>query len=205
MSEWLSVIFTEQGDLSHLMVLVACFTLIFIAELGDKSQFMCIALASRFKPSEVFVGASLGFACLNLIAVIFGHTLSTFIPDIVLAVLVCVLFVFFGFHCLLAGPEEDHQFEKKTLGKAIISSFLLIVLAELGDKTQLSVIALSSNQMPVLVFIASTLALIASTAIAVVFGVKLIKRVPKKLFDQMSAGLFFIFAAISAYKAIVLF
>lgn len=175
------------------------FVLIFLAELGDKTQLVCMTLAARHRPWPVFIGASLAFVVLNVLAVLFGATLSTWVPHNVMILIVAGMFALFGIQSLRAAAEEEEAAEAETKGgrHVVISAFLLIFVAELGDKTQIAVAGLASTAPPVPVWIGSTLALVASSAMGVVAGRTLLQKIPMKLLSRVS-GVFFLALALLA-------
>ncbi|MEJ2528971.1 MAG: TMEM165/GDT1 family protein, partial [Gammaproteobacteria bacterium] len=67
---------TEQ-----LSITVSTFTLISLAEIGDKSQLVCITLASRHRHWPILLGAATAFALLNFVAVVFGAGIATWVPE----------------------------------------------------------------------------------------------------------------------------
>jgi putative Ca2+/H+ antiporter (TMEM165/GDT1 family) len=169
------------------------FFLIFAAEIGDKSQLVCMALAVRYRAVPVLAGSILAFLLLNSVAVIFGAAIAGWIPELAIAIAVSVLFLGFGLHALLANADDE------------FSTFALITLAELGDKTQLAVIALSSQGNPTSVWLGSTLALVATSIMAVWAGRTLLQRIPIVLLHRISGILFIVLSSLAAYSAYLIY
>ena len=83
-------------------ILVSTFGLIFLAELGDKTQLAAIAMAARsHSPLAVFVGAMAGFGLLTLVGVAFGGVIARFVPDAYVRFAAGALFIFFGILILM--------------------------------------------------------------------------------------------------------
>jgi putative Ca2+/H+ antiporter (TMEM165/GDT1 family) len=185
------------------------FLLIFAAEIGDKSQLVCMALAVRYRALPVLAGSILAFLLLNSIAVIFGSAIASLIPELGIAIAVCLLFLGFGLHALLAGTDNeevtDEDLQVKSQRHILFSTFVLITLAELGDKTQLAVVALSSQSDPLSVWLGSMLALVATSIIAVWAGRTLLQRIPISLLHRMSGILFIILSALAGYSAYLIY
>jgi putative Ca2+/H+ antiporter (TMEM165/GDT1 family) len=80
---------------------------------------------------------------------------------------------------------------------------LLITVAEFGDKTQLAVVALSSSTAPIAVWLGSTAALASSSALGVLAGQTILKKMPLGLLHKISGSIFLVLAAIAAYRAYV--
>jgi putative Ca2+/H+ antiporter (TMEM165/GDT1 family) len=179
------------------------FSLIALAELGDKSQLVCMTLAARYRALPVLLGACLAFALLNLLAVLFGALVASWIPPFWLGLTVAALFGLFGIQALLFDDEDDEAQQSFKTGHGIfISALLLIFVAEFGDKTQLAVAALGSNYPLLPVWLGATLALWLLTLLAVLIGQRLLTRLPLKRLHQLSGLLFIGLAALSLYQVL---
>ena len=89
------------GNIAELSATTATsFALIAAAEIGDKSQLVCMTLASRHRAMPVLLGAIAAFAFLNTLAVIFGVAIASWLPESIVAAIVAVLFAVFGVHSL---------------------------------------------------------------------------------------------------------
>lgn len=166
-----------------------------LAEMGDKTQLVCMTLAVRHRGLPIFVGAVAAFAVLNALAVAVGSALGTWVPERVLAGVVAVLFALFGLYALRRGADGDEVVEERAGGSVLVAAFLLILLSELGDKTQLAVAGLSSAANAVAVWVGATLALAATSAMAVVAGRTVLQRVPIVLLHRLSGVVFLGLAA----------
>ncbi|MEY3759946.1 MAG: hypothetical protein RIR39_1437, partial [Pseudomonadota bacterium] len=71
------------------------FALIAAAEIGDKSQLVCMTLASRHRAMPVLLGAIAAFSFLNTLAVVFGVAIASWLPDYIVAATVAFLFAAF--------------------------------------------------------------------------------------------------------------
>lgn len=178
------------------------FALIAAAEIGDKSQLVCMTLASRHRGMPVIWGAIAAFALLNTLAVVFGAAIAKWLPDYVVAGTVSLLFAAFGLHALMNHDEDDDEEVVEKSGHGIFfTTFLLITVAEFGDKTQLAVVAFSSTANPYAVWIGSTLALIFTSALGVLAGRTILQKLPLSLLHKISGVLFLVLAAIASAKA----
>ncbi|MBF0185865.1 MAG: TMEM165/GDT1 family protein [Magnetococcales bacterium] len=179
--------------LAAIPVTATTFALIFLAELGDKTQLVCMTLAARHRPMPVFLGALFAFIILNVLAVLFGSALSSWIPKTVLVWVVAAMFALFGIQALRASGDEEEEEEvaEQSGHSIIIRAFLMIFLAELGDKTQIAVIGMASTAPMVPVWVGATLALGASSALGVLVGRTLLQKISKPLLNRAS-GLFFL-------------
>jgi putative Ca2+/H+ antiporter (TMEM165/GDT1 family) len=179
------------------------FALVGAAEFGDKSQLVCMALAARHRHWPVLGGAVLAFALLNLMAVAFGAAAGQWLPERWVAGAVALLFAGFGIRALLAkAEEEDGEIQEKTGHGIFATTFLMIFLAEFGDKTQLAVAGLGAAQPPAPVWLGATLALAATSAVGIWAGRTLLRRVPQSVMHRIGGLLFLGFAAFAAQRAV---
>lgn len=177
------------------------FALIVTAEIGDKSQLVCMALASKHKALPVLLGASAAFALLNTLAVVFGVAIASWLPEYLVAGTVAFLFATFGIHALRVTDDDDEEIKEKSGHGIFFTTFLLITVAEFGDKTQLAVVALSSTSMPAAVWIGSTVALVTTSALGVLAGRTILQKFPLALLHRISGVIFLVLAAGAAYRA----
>ncbi|MGZ4998904.1 MAG: TMEM165/GDT1 family protein [Methylomonas sp.] len=180
------------------------FALIAAAEIGDKSQLVCMTLASRHRGLPVLWGAVAAFSLLNTLAVVFGVAIADWLPEYLVAAIVALLFGAFGIHALLNhdGENDDQEEVVEKSGHGIfLTTFLLITVAEFGDKTQLAVVAFSSTAQPSAVWLGSTLALTFTSALGILAGRTVLQKIPLTLLHKISGVIFLVLAAIAGYKS----
>ncbi len=182
---------------------VTSFALIAAAEMGDKSQLVCMTLAARHKALPVMWGAIAAFALLNTLAVIFGAAIASWLPDFVVAATVALLFALFGIQAVLmqADDDDDATPTEKSGHSIFFTTFLLITVAEFGDKTQLAVVALSSTAAPLAVWLGATLALASTSALGILAGRTILQKVPLVLLHKISGSIFLLLSVIASYRA----
>ena len=176
------------------------FVLIAAAEIGDKSQLVCMTLASRHRPLPVVFGAGIAFTLLNSLAVVFGAAIARWLPEYVVAGAVAILFAGFGIHALRIEVDEE-EIQEKSSHSIFLTTFLLITVAEFGDKTQLAVVALSSAALPAAVWLGATAALLSTSIIGVLAGRIILQKFPLALLHNISGVIFLILASAALYKA----
>lgn len=187
-------------------VFVSTFALLFIAELGDKTQLMAMTLAHRYRAAPVLAGCFAAFALLNALAVGLGGTLASLVPRGPLLGAAGLLFLAFAWRAWRDGAaaEAPEPGPLRRFG-AVVTSFLLIVVAELGDKTQLALVAVAARgEALVAVFAGGTAALWAVALLAVLLGRALLTRVPAQWVHRAAALLFAAFgllALVGAWRA----
>jgi putative Ca2+/H+ antiporter (TMEM165/GDT1 family) len=188
-------------------VFITTFGIIFLAELGDKTQLTAMALSVRFPWKKAFIGIAAAFALLNVGAVLLGKVLFVFLPLFWIKLASAALFLFFGIATLLGsgsdGEEEGEGKKNFSARGAVASSFLMILAAELGDKTQLVTAALAAqHDAPLAVFAGSTLALWSVSLLGIFAGRQLLRFVPLSYIHRGAGVLFLIFGAAIVYQAL---
>ncbi len=174
------------------------FLLVGLAEIGDKSQLVCMTLAARHRGLPVVIGAIAAFAILNLLAVLFGAAVAAWLPEWIVVLAVAVLFAGFGISALRYQEDGDDETVEEKPGHGIVATtFLLIFLAEFGDKTQIAVAGLGSTSEPSAVWAGATIALAITSILGVFAGRKLLNRLPLLWIHRIS-GIFFLLLAIFA-------
>lgn len=181
------------------------FTLISLAELGDKSQLVCMTLAARHRHWPVILGAATAFIVLNTLAVLFGASVAAWVPEQVVAIVVAVLFALFGIHALKATDDGDDDLVEEKPGHGIFFTTLtLLFVAEFGDKTQIAVAGLAGSMEAVPVWTGATVALVLVSALGVWAGRTLLQRLPVVWLHRLGGAIFLLFALLAAWRAISL-
>jgi len=177
------------------------FLLIALAEFGDKSQLVCMTLAARHRGLPVVLGAIAAFAILNLLAVLFGAAIAAWLPAWVVTLAVAVLFAIFGVGALrYRAEDEDEKIEEKPGHGVFATTFLLIFLAEFGDKTQIAVAGLGSTTDSAAVWLGATAALACTSLLGVFAGRKLLHRLPLVWIHRISGAFFILLAILAAAR-----
>ncbi|WP_337954774.1 TMEM165/GDT1 family protein [Sedimenticola selenatireducens] len=186
-------------------VSLSTFFLIALAELGDKSQLVCMTLAARHRHWPVILGAAVAFVILNLLAVLFGAGVAAWMPERVMAGVVAVLFGGFGIHALLTREEDDAVAVQEKPGHGIfLTTLVLILVAEFGDKTQIAVAGLAGSMAPLPVWIGATGALVLVSALGVWAGRTLLQRLPLHWLHRVGGVIFLLFGLLAAWRAVML-
>jgi putative Ca2+/H+ antiporter (TMEM165/GDT1 family) len=186
-----------------LSVSLSTFALIALAEIGDKTQLVCMALAARYRAWPVLLGAATAFLLLDTLAVVFGAGIAAWVPERLMAALVAVLFAAFGIHALRSREADESAEAIARPGHGIfLTTLLLILVAEFGDKTQLAVAGLAGSFPPWPVWLGATAALITVSALGVWAGRTILQRLPLHWLQRLGGGLFLLFALFAAWRAI---
>jgi putative Ca2+/H+ antiporter (TMEM165/GDT1 family) len=178
-----------------LAALVISFGVIFVAELGDKSQLMALTFATRFKTLPVLIGITVATAVVHLVSVGIGYGLGATLPTGWISLFAGLAFLAFGGWTLRGDALTDEEKGKaeRTTGSAILAVSVAFFLAELGDKTMLATITLATQHGWFGTWLGSTLGMVAADALAILVGRLLGKRLPDKAIKYGAAALFAIF------------
>ncbi|MHB8779799.1 MAG: TMEM165/GDT1 family protein [Candidatus Geothermincolia bacterium] len=170
---------------------LAVFGIIFAAELGDKTQLLLVTLGARHQAwKRVFLGAALAFLLLNVIAVAVGTVLYETLPLRLLEVLAGAALITFG---LSSFKKQAEQGTADVQRSPFLKGFGLLAVMELGDKTQLSLLALAARYgAPVAAFLGATAALWLSSLLALLLGRWLGGRVPLAKLRLISGVVFIV-------------
>lgn len=180
------------------------FGVIFVAELGDKSQLMALAFATRYPAVPVLIGITVATALVHAVSVVFGAILGAALPTTAITIAAAVAFVAFGIWTLRGDELSDDEEERaaKPTRNVILAVGGAFFLAELGDKTMLATITLATTEGLFGTWLGSTLGMVAADALAIVIGQQLGARLPERTVKVGASVLFFVFAAVLLYEAL---
>ena len=192
-----------------LALIATVFGLVFLAELPDKTALASLVLGSRYRPLYVFTGAAGAFLVHVMLAIAAGSLLAL-LPHRVLQSVVAALFLL-GAVLMLRGRHEDEDEEHldikagsaPTFPRVAATSFLVILVAEFGDLTQILTANLATKyHNPLMVGIGATAALWAVAGLAIVGGRSLLKYVPLSVITKAAAVIMLVLAGFSLYEAV---
>lgn len=172
-----------------------------LAEMGDKTQLLGMAFATKYKASMVLAGVLVATLLNHFLAVALGDYLTNFIPLTTIQLVAALSFVFFGLWTLRGDSLEGE--DKKVYFSPFWTVVIAFFIAEMGDKTQLAAIALAAKYNSLFwVWMGTTLGMIISNIIGITVGVVLGKKIPEKLVKIVSASIFIAFGYIGIWQNI---
>jgi len=168
---------------------------VFLAELGDKSQLITMTYALRHRWWVVLTGVGIASFLVHGLSVTIGHFLGLTLPERPIAFVAAVVFLLFALWTWREGRDDGDDdvttvAEPRFVLLAIISSF---VLAELGDKTMLATVALASDHDWLGVWLGATAGMVIADGVAIAAGAVLHKRLPEGVLHRMAAVMFLLF------------
>jgi putative Ca2+/H+ antiporter (TMEM165/GDT1 family) len=180
------------------------FAVVFVAELGDKSQLMALTFATRFKPGPVLIAITAATALVHLVSVGIGYGLGAALPTDWISLVGGLAFLAFGAWTVRGDKltEEEKGKAEMATGSAILAVGTAFFLAELGDKTMLATITLATDHGWLGTWAGSTIGMVAADALAILVGRLLGRHLPEKVIKYGAAALFAIFGVWLIIKAI---
>lgn len=172
------------------------FGVIFVAELGDKSQLMALTYALRYRWWVVLGAILVATTAVHAVSVFFGHFLGMSIPTHLMSVAAGLAMLAFALWTLRGDELSDDETARaaRVGGSVFLAVMSAFMLAELGDKTMFATITLAADNDWVGVWIGSTLGMVAADAVAIAVGRLLGKHLPERTVALFAAALFFGFA-----------
>jgi putative Ca2+/H+ antiporter (TMEM165/GDT1 family) len=193
-----------------LAIAATVFAVIFLAELPDKTALASLILGSRYRPLYVFAGVAAAFVVHTALAIGAG-SLLTLLPHRPLEIIVAVLFAA-GAALLLrgrhgdAGEEDEHvelHGKAPSFWRVAWTGFLVILVAEFGDLTQIAIATLAARYHdPLSVGVGALLALWSVAALAIVGGRTLLKVIPLVWITRVAAVIMLVMASLSVAEAL---
>jgi putative Ca2+/H+ antiporter (TMEM165/GDT1 family) len=180
-----------------LAALLLSFAVIFIAEMGDKTQLVAMMFALRYRWWVVLAAITAATTVVHVLSVAIGHYLGAALPTHLLGLIAGAAFIFFGLWTLRGDSLSDEEATRAE--KATAPAFFVVtsafVLAELGDKTMLATITLAADNDWLGTWIGSTLGMVAADGLAIIVGAVAGKHLPERLIQIVAAVLFLLFGS----------
>ena len=183
--------------------LLKAFVLIFIAEMGDKTQILAMAFATKYPVKKVLLGIFIGALLNHGLGIILGRYISNFIPINTIQIVAGFAFVGFSLWTLKSDDEDEEEENEKTKFGAILTVALAFFIGELGDKTQLAAITLSIDATyPILILCGSVLGMIVTGGLGIIVGKKIGDNIPEFAIKIIAASVFMFFGLTKLYETI---
>lgn len=170
--------------------------LVLLMELGDKTMLTTMCLSAQYRrPGLVLAATILALATSSIIAVIIGFILSETLSIEIITYVSGILFIGLGLYTLARADSEvpDTCDNPGTL----FGMFSLVLFSELGDKSQITILALSAQSTSViLVFIGSIIGFLIVNSLGALAGDRIAARIPLRIVKIVVGFVFVIFGAL---------
>ena len=186
-----------------LQELIKAFTLIFVAEMGDKTQILAMAFATRYPVKKVLLGIFIGAFLNHGLAVMLGSYISTFIPINTIQIIAGFAFVGFSLWTLKSEDGEENEEEYKAKFGPVVTVALAFFIGELGDKTQLTAITLATDAAyPIFILGGTVLGMIVTGGIGIIIGKKIGDKIPENAIKLIASAVFMFFGVSKLYQTL---
>jgi putative Ca2+/H+ antiporter (TMEM165/GDT1 family) len=184
--------------------LLLSFGVIFVAELGDKSQLMALTFAARYKASQVLIGITIATALVHAFSVVVGAILGASIPTDAISIIGGLAFLAFAVWTLRGDKLDDDEAAKaeRSDRSAVVAASVAFFIAELGDKTMLATITLATTHGALGTWLGSTLGMVAADALAILLGKQLGAHLPERAIKIGASALFVLFGVALLYEGL---
>jgi len=172
-----------------------------LAEMGDKTQLLAMAFASKYRWQTVMWGVFAATLLNHLLAVVLGNYLTSIVPLQYIQIAAAASFILFGLWTLRGDKldDEDKRFNYSPFWTVAIAFFF----AEMGDKTQLATVALATKfDNIILIWLGTTTGMLIADAVGIIFGIVLGKNIPERAVKWFAAMIFIVFGAIGLYGSL---
>lgn len=185
---------------------LTAFAVVFLAEFGDRTQLLLLALATRHRAGPVVGGLVAGYGLMTIVAVALGSAIGAALPETVVRIGSGLVFLGFAAWTLLGGEDEDHdQVDDRSQRHplALLASIAgAIMLSEIGDKSMLATATLAADGDPVPVWLGATAGILCAGALGVLAGRLLADRLRPDVLRWASASLFAVFGTTMLVRAL---
>lgn len=179
---------------------ITALTFVVLAEMGDKTQLLGMAFATRYRWTTVMWGVFVATVLNHLFAVVVGSYITTFIPLQYVQIAAAASFIIFGLWTI-RGDELNGE-DKATHRSPFWTVTIAFFIAEMGDKTQLATVALAAQfaDQIIPVWLGTTAGMMIANAIGIVIGVVLGKKIPERVVKWFAAIIFIFFGVVGLYE-----
>ena len=176
-------------------VYLASVIFVVLAEMGDKTQLLAMAFASRYRWQTVLLGVFAATLVNHLMAVVAGSYITRIIPMQYIQIGASASFILFGLWTIRGDTleGEDKRFNFSPFWTVAVAFFI----AEMGDKTQLATVALATKYNDIIaVWLGTTTAMVIADAIGIIIGIVLGKKIPERAVKWFAAIVFILFGIV---------
>lgn len=173
-----------------------------LAEMGDKTQLLAMAFATKYKAGKVMLGVFIATILNHGLAVAVGNFITRFHSiQIWIQIIASLSFIFFGLWTI-RGDKLEGEENRTTKYGAVVTVAIAFFIAEMGDKTQLATIAIATKfpAAPLEILTGTTTGMLIADGIGIIIGIILCKKIPERTVKLVSAAAFILFGLIGTYQ-----
>lgn len=173
-----------------------------LAEMGDKTQLLAMAFATKYKAGMVMLGVLIATILNHALAVAVGNFATRFDAiQVWIQIIASLSFIFFGLWTI-RGDRLEGEENRVTRYGAVVTVAIVFFIVEMGDKTQLATIALAAKfpAEPLSVLAGTTTGMLIADGLGIFIGILLLKKIPERTVKFVSACVFILLGFIGTYK-----
>ena len=173
-----------------------------LAEMGDKTQLLAMAFATKYKASKVLIGVFIATVLNHALAVAAGSVIGRFESvQVLIQAIAALSFIFFGLWTI-RGDKLEGEENRKTRFGPVITVAVAFFIAEMGDKTQFATVSIASQfpSNPLWILMGTTTGMLIADGVGIIIGVVMCRRIPERTVKLVSAGVFILFGLIGSYQ-----
>jgi len=181
---------------------LTAFLLVFLAEIGDKTQLLALAFSTKFKVRQVLIGVMIGAFLNHGIAIALASFVAGLASGSSIKIFAASLFIGFGLWSMKLEFEDDEEGNEKFKFGPVITVAVAFFIGELGDKTQMTAMALGlDSASPFITLVGTTAGMIAVSSIGIIAGKLIGKKIPEVTMKFISSFVFLGFGVAGLYAA----
>ncbi len=181
---------------------LASFFFVVLAEMGDKTQLLAMAFATRYSACKVLWAVFIATVLNHSLAAWAGYFLTTMVPLNTISFIASLSFIGFGVWTL-KGDELRGEDKRESKFGPVLTVAIAFFFAEMGDKTQLATISLAVKYKNMLnVLIGTTLGMVVADAFGIIVGIVMRRHIPGNIIKYVSASIFILFGVIGVYQVL---
>ncbi|SHI39919.1 Putative Ca2+/H+ antiporter, TMEM165/GDT1 family [Dethiosulfatibacter aminovorans DSM 17477] len=182
---------------------IKAFSLIFLAEMGDKTQLLALAFATQYRLISVLTGIGIGAFLNHSLAIALGIYISSFIDGVIIQMIAGAAFVGFSIWTLRVEDEDDEDSGKTKGFGPVLTVAVAFFIGELGDKTQLTAVALAiDSSVPVLTLAGTVSGMLATGLLGIIVGRYIGGRIPELTVKIFASVIFMGLGLVKLYNSV---
>ena len=180
---------------------LATFVMIFLAELGDKTQLIVMAFAAKYCWRQVLAGMTLGIFAVHALAVGVGSFVGQLLSPERMTLIASLLFLYFGYWTLRGGDEAEETVADSCYGPVLTVATSFFV-GEMGDKTQFAAMTMAAqyDSWP-MVLLGAVVGMVLADSLGILAGAFLHRKLPARKMRYLSAGIFLFFGVLGLLQS----
>lgn len=179
----------------------------FIAEMGDKTQLMLVAMTSKYKTRDIIIGTGVAILVLNGLAVLAGGLVGELIPEWIIKLIAAGAFLYFAASTLAEDDDDEEEAGENKISFAPLAVFCTFFVAELGDKTQLTAITFGANEgisSALVVWIGCSIGLFAADILGMLVGKLIQNKASGSVLHTLAFVIFAVFGVFTLFQGVSL-